>query len=72
MNNNKYFMFSAAQMNERKQIEKKIGRNYTPGTVLVNGVYKPYTEIVDNPKNCRYSDAIIVIAGDINKITYKK
>lgn len=72
MNKIKYFMFSVSQMNLRKEVESKLGKTYTPGSVLVNGVYKQYTEIVDDPKKSRYPDAIVVTSGDIRFIKYKE
>ena len=44
-------MFSSQQANLRKEVE---GFKYTPGTVLVNGRYKQYTEIVSDPDNATY------------------
>ena len=65
-----YFMFSKTQLDKRIEIEKKMSKRFKPGEVIVNGVRKPYTEIVTNPKNSRYSDAVIVTYGDKSKIKY--
>lgn len=74
MNNNniKFFVFSLTQFKMRRDIEAKLGRTYKPGEVLVNGVYKQYTEILNDPKESRYPDAIIIASGDIRYIKYKK
>lgn len=66
----RYFMFSSEQMKIRKEADKKIGKTYKPGQVLVNGRYRQYTEIVSDPSNATYPDAILVASGD--KIKYKK
>lgn len=60
----KYFMFSSEQMKVRKEADKKIGKTYKPGQVLVNGHYRQYTEIVSDPANATYPDAILVASGD--------
>lgn len=70
--NIKFFMFSVSQMNMRKDVESKLGKKYEPSLVLVNGVYKQYTEIVNDPKEARYSDAVLVTSGDIRYIKYIK
>ncbi len=67
---NRFFMFSAEQLRLKKSIEAKIGRLFTPGTVIVNGSKKQYTEMCTNPNTNRFSDSTIIIAGDIRKITY--
>lgn len=69
---NVYFMFSSEQLKVRKEADKKIGKIYKPGQVLVNGRYKQYTEIVSNPNNATYSDAIVVASGEKSKMKYKR
>ena len=68
----KYFMFSTEQFNHIKNTEQAFGHNYTPGKVLSKGNFKRYTEILDDPKNSRYSDAKVVASGDIEQMTYTK
>lgn len=73
MNNNyKYFMFSATDAKSKAEIAKKIGKDYHPGEVLTNGIYKQFTEIVDNPTNTRFTDSVIVTSGDIREMIYYK
>lgn len=72
MNNIRYFLFSSSQMKLRQEVESKLGRIYSPSLVLVNGEYKQYTEIVDDPNDSRFSDSIIVTYGDIRSIKYIK
>ena len=72
INNIVYFLYSSEQMKIRKEADKKIGKDYKPGLVLVNGKYKQYTEIVNNPNNATYSDAIVVASGVKSKMKYKR
>ena len=68
---NKYFIYSSMQLNFRRETEKKLGRTFTPGQVIVNGVKTPFTEITSNPPNkSRYSDARSVYYGDPTKVKY--
>jgi hypothetical protein len=66
------FVFSRAQRDEIFEIEKKAG-NRTPklGQVIVNGVPHQYTEILPPGRDSRYSDARILIKGDMRKIKFK-
>ena len=65
-----YFMFSKTQLDSRIQLEKRMNKKFKPGEVIVNGVRKQYTEIVTDPKNSRYSDAVVVIYGNKKDIKY--
>ena len=40
-----YFLYSETQKTERTSIEKKMSRSFTPGTVVINGRKKIFTEI---------------------------
>lgn len=66
----KYFLYSAQQLNFRKQMAKKIGKNFLPGHVIINGLKKPFTEIVDDPKKSRFSDSMVVVYGDETTLKY--
>ncbi|MGL5750096.1 MAG: hypothetical protein ACRCXT_06185 [Paraclostridium sp.] len=72
MQNIKYVIFSAEQMRMRMDVESKLGRSYKPGLVLVNGIYKQYTDIIDNPSNTRYPDAEVIASGDIDNMIIQK
>ena len=65
-----YFLFSRTQLDMRIELEKKMSKRFKPGEVIVNGVRKPYTEIVTDPNNSRYSDAVIVTYGNKKDIKY--
>lgn len=66
----RYFLYSREQLNFRRAIEDKMGNVYTPGSVVVGGVKKPFTEISTTPTSKRYSDANVVTSGEIDNIVY--
>ena len=57
-----YFLYSEQQNKERSEIEKKMSRVFSPGTVIVNGRKKIFTELSRSSKN-RYPDCKIVAEG---------
>ena len=65
----KYFIYSSEQLNFRKGIELKMGKNFRVGHVIVNGVRKPFTELSSSP-NSRFPDAKIVAEGDPTLFKY--
>jgi hypothetical protein len=67
-------MFSNEHLNKIKELAAKNGdRNPSLGKVLVSGNYKKFTHMTNDPESYsrRYSDARIVVAGDIRKIKYE-
>jgi len=69
-NYDRYFMFSREQLRIKKELESKIGRTFTPGTVIVKGNRKQYTEMCIIPNNARFPDSRVVIVGDMRTIAY--
>lgn len=67
---NKYFIFSKQQLDDRIANVSKFGGKFRPGTVILGGVEKKYTEIADNMDNLRYSDSIMVGVGDLDTVRY--
>lgn len=67
----KYFLFSSKQLEFRREIEKKMGKNFNPGWVIVNGVRADFTEISDTSTSRRFSDAKVVAYADISKVRYQ-
>lgn len=65
----KYFIYSKEQHKTRTEVEKKIGKTFTPGTVMVKGERKRYTEMNSTGKS-KFSDAKIVTEGEESRITY--
>ena len=46
-----YFLYSEQQNKERSEIEKKMSRVFSPGTVIVNGRKKIFTELSKSSSN---------------------
>lgn len=68
----KYFLFSALYNSDRDEAEKRFGRQFNLGTVMVNGSKKEFSLISDDPSNDRYSDIRIVAEGNIEDMKYTK
>jgi len=68
----RYFMFSYEHLSKLKELAEKNGESVSLGKVMVNGNYKQYTFLTNNPEAyCkRYGDARTVKSGDIRKIRY--
>lgn len=64
-----YFLFSKQQLNIRQQTAAKSGRRFNSGSVVVQGVMRPYTEISDKPESM-YSDFVVVAKADLDKVKY--
>lgn len=64
-----YFLYSEQQHNEREAIEKTMSRVFTPGSVVVNGRKRIFTEISKKPRN-RYPDSTIVAQGFRSNMVY--
>lgn len=67
-----YFVFSKEQMDMKRELAKKRGKNLSLGQVIVNGVAKQYTDIVKDPNGSRYVDTVVVTKGYIKDIKYTK
>ena len=65
----KYILFSSKQLEFRRNAEKKLGRGFKPGEVLVNGSRYSFTEISSNgSEKSRYSDTKMIYHGDLDKV----
>ena len=64
-----YFLYSEQQNKERSEIEKKMSRVFSPGTVIVNGRKKIFTELSKSSSN-RYPDCKIIAEGWKSKMMY--
>lgn len=69
-NDFKYFLYSQAMEIMRKDAEAKVGKDFILGKVLVNGVYKPFTEISSSAENVSYADSVVVTKGNLSDINY--
>ena len=72
--NYRYFMFSAEHYAQIMKTETKAGNRFKPGKVLQAYNWMVFTSIVRDPEaySKRYSDAKIVMSGDIRKIKYQE
>lgn len=66
-----YFIYSKEQLELRRNLAKKTGRTFIPGTVTVRGANQIYTEILDNLPS-RFSDSVVVAIGNIGSFNYKE
>ena len=64
-----YFLYSDQQSKERSEIDKRMSRVFSPGSVIVNGRKKIYTELSKYTTN-RYPDCKIVAEGWRSKMIY--
>lgn len=64
-----YFLYSEQQRDHRSTIEAKMCRTFVPGTVVVNGIRKRFTEISSKSENL-YPDTTVVAKGYKSKMKY--
>lgn len=64
-----YFLYSDQQSKERSEIDKRMSRIFSPGSVIVNGRKKIYTELSKSTTN-RYPDCKVVAEGWRSKMIY--
>lgn len=64
------FIMSRQQMEELKERNNQLGLKTEFGKVIVNGVERAYSDIILDMADCRYSDAVKVIEGDIRAIKH--
>lgn len=66
----KYFLYSEEQIKEKNQALSKTGKVYEPGTVVVNGARKKFTQLSNTNNMPRYIDTKIVAEGEVSGIVY--
>lgn len=64
------FVFSRNQLAEKKELAKQSDAFYSPGSVVVNGMKKPFTEMLPENRDSRFEDAQVVIVADTNTVKY--
>lgn len=64
----KCLRFSNTQKRQLQEIAKKMGKTYKGKFVIYNGQRKEYTEVLDESGTSMYTDSILVVKGDINKM----
>jgi len=66
----KYFLYSQDQLNEKNQILNKSNKKLIPGEVIVNGVKKNFTMISTTSVIPRFFDTVVVAKGNPSTFTY--
>lgn len=64
------FVYSAEQKKEKDEIASKMGQTYMPGKIIVKGQKRLFTDIVLSLDKFRYSDAKVVVEGDIRRLPH--
>lgn len=64
------FIYSREQYNRIMSVNKKTGRKFAFGKVIINGIPKIYTDKLVSMDKAVFADSILLIKGDIRKIKY--
>ena len=64
-----YFLYSEQQYKARTEIEARMSRVFNPGTVIVHGKRREFTEMSRTNTN-RYPDCKLVAEGWRSKMNY--
>lgn len=64
------FVFSKTQHDEILELERKHNNKIKFGQVIVNGISHIYTEMIPPGRQSRFSDARVLIKGDIRKLKF--
>lgn len=71
-----YFVYSEKQEKFRSDIEKTMSKKFVPGTVMVRGEKKKFTEMVTDldsfNQNRIYPDAKVIASGLKSKMKFTK
>jgi hypothetical protein len=65
------FVYSQTQRQQILDIAASMGSSKPKlGKVVVNGVYREYTDMVRDMSQCRFADAVLVTRGDIREMQF--
>ena len=67
----KYFLYSQTQLKFRKETDRKVGKSFTAGWVIVRGKKMPFTELISDKTRSMYSDAKVVCYEDPSDVKYQ-
>ena len=67
----KYFLYSQEQLKFRSETDRRVGKKFVAGWVIVRGKKMPFTELTSDKKNSRYSDAKIVCFEEPSKVKHQ-
>ena len=65
-----YFLFSDEHLKEQNKILFKVGKQFNPGTVIVNGRRKQFTILSETKTIARFIDVKIVAEGNIDDFVF--
>lgn len=65
-----YFLYSDEHLKEQNSILNKVGKQFNPGTVVVNGKRKNFTIISETKTIARFIDIKIVAEGNIDDFVF--
>lgn len=68
----KYFLYSELQIKEKNEILSKSGKEFIPGTIVLNGKRQKFSQISDSPNMPRYIDTKIITKGEESELTFVK
>lgn len=66
----RFFIYSQNQRQEKNQIATAMSKKYTPGSLVIRGQKKLFTDIVLNLNTVMYSDYKVIAEGDIRRVKY--
>ena len=66
----KYFLYSEEQLKEKNQVLEPTGKMFVPGTVVVNGTRKKFTQLSNSAELPRFIDTKLIAEGHLNNFTY--
>jgi hypothetical protein len=65
-----YFLYSEEQYKEKNTILNKANKIFEPGTVVVNGARKKFTQLSNSSTLPRFIDTKIIAEGNLSQFTY--
>lgn len=66
----KYFLYSDEQITEKNKILGPSCKQFVPGTVVVGGTRKKFTQLSDQSTISRFVDCKVVASGELSDFTY--
>ena len=68
----RYFLYSKDYLDEQTTILEKRSKVFIPGTVVVNGIRKQFTQISSSANIPRFIDTQIIAEGEETSFKYDK
>lgn len=67
-----YFLYSEEQFKEKNKILAQAGKEFSAGTVVVNGARKKFTQMSTESSITRFIDTKIIAEGYQDSMTFTK